>query len=280
MLRNVVLPEPDGPVTDRNSPSSTVSERPRNAWVSTVLASAVSGSITNVGTVESDTPDPNLDNNSDDATVDVVIPLPPTTVESTLPVGVVHEPTGSVDLEVGAREQLGHLGHHGRVLGMSCLEQVDDARQTAGDVLGLGHLPRDLGQHVALQHPQLRVLDRQARGVPHQCRHLHAAGQGLADQFPAGAAGRAYSLVSADEIKQLNGIEQLIQRHITREYFPGFEPDHEVPDSAPLRRPQGQGQSKPGGRDNQVAARKPGGDGERRRPRRRRRRAGQVARQA
>jgi ATP-dependent RNA helicase RhlE len=96
----------------------------------------------------------------------------------------------------------------------------------------------------------------------------------------AGASGRAYSLVSADEIKQLNSIEQLIQRHITREYFPGFEPDHEVPDSAPLRRPQGQGQSKPGGRDNQVAARKPGGDGERRRPRRRRRRAGQVARQA
>jgi ATP-dependent RNA helicase RhlE len=58
----------------------------------------------------------------------------------------------------------------------------------------------------------------------------------------AGLSGRAYSLVSADEIKQLNGIEQLIQRHITREYIGGFEPGHEVPASAPLRkaRPSGQ----------------------------------------
>jgi ATP-dependent RNA helicase RhlE len=53
----------------------------------------------------------------------------------------------------------------------------------------------------------------------------------------AGASGTACSLVSADEIKQLNAIEQLIQRHITREYISGFEPDHEVPASAPLRRP-------------------------------------------
>jgi ATP-dependent RNA helicase RhlE len=51
----------------------------------------------------------------------------------------------------------------------------------------------------------------------------------------AGSSGHAYSLVSADEIKQLNGIEQVIQRHITREYVGGFEPDHEVPASAPLR---------------------------------------------
>jgi ATP-dependent RNA helicase RhlE len=56
----------------------------------------------------------------------------------------------------------------------------------------------------------------------------------------AGAAGKAYSLVSADEIKQLNAIEQVIQRHLTREYVDGFEPDHEVPPSAPLRKPQGQ----------------------------------------
>ncbi len=53
----------------------------------------------------------------------------------------------------------------------------------------------------------------------------------------AGAAGRAYSLVSADEIKQLNGIQQLIQKHIEREYVDGFEPDHDLPNNAPLRRP-------------------------------------------
>ena len=29
------------------------------------------------------------------------------------------------------------------------LEELDDARQTAGDVLGLGRGARDLGQHVA-----------------------------------------------------------------------------------------------------------------------------------
>jgi ATP-dependent RNA helicase RhlE len=59
----------------------------------------------------------------------------------------------------------------------------------------------------------------------------------------AGASGHAYSLVSADEIKQLNGIEQVIQRHITREYVDGFEPDHELPASAPLRKPRAPGQA-------------------------------------
>ena len=50
----------------------------------------------------------------------------------------------------------------------------------------------------------------------------------------AGSTGKAYSLVSADEIKQLKGIEQLIQKHITREYVDGFEPDHELPPSGLL----------------------------------------------
>jgi len=60
----------------------------------------------------------------------------------------------------------------------------------------------------------------------------------------AGAAGKAYSLVSADEIKQLNDIEHVIQRHLTREYVDGFEPDHEVPASAPMRKPQVHGQAR------------------------------------
>ncbi len=62
----------------------------------------------------------------------------------------------------------------------------------------------------------------------------------------AGSSGNAYSLVSADEIKQLNGIEQLIQRHLTREYVAGFEPEHELPPSAPLRKPRSPGQAHQG----------------------------------
>jgi len=72
----------------------------------------------------------------------------------------------------------------------------------------------------------------------------------------AGASGHAYSLVSADEIKQLNGIEQVIQRHIRREYVDGFVPDHDVPASAPLRRPHAQGQPQgraPANSDNRNA---------------------------
>ena len=35
------------------------------------------------------------------------------------------------------------------ILGLASFEQLDDARQTAGDVLGLGGFARNLGQHVA-----------------------------------------------------------------------------------------------------------------------------------
>ncbi len=51
----------------------------------------------------------------------------------------------------------------------------------------------------------------------------------------ANTAGQAVSLVSADEIKQLQDIEQLIQKHIKREYVGGFEPSHEVPQSKPIK---------------------------------------------
>ncbi len=45
----------------------------------TVPASAPDGTVDNVGTVESNTPDPDLTNNSDDASVDVVAQAAPTT---------------------------------------------------------------------------------------------------------------------------------------------------------------------------------------------------------
>ncbi len=98
----------------------------------------------------------------------------------------------------------------------------------------------------------------------------------------AGAAGRAYSLVCADEIKQLNAIEQLIQRHLTREYVDGFEPDHEVPPSAPLRKPrQSQPRHKPAGSGDRGNQAQGGRDGAgQHQPRRRRRRPGNRNRQA
>ncbi|MEH6583257.1 MAG: DEAD/DEAH box helicase [Halioglobus sp.] len=79
----------------------------------------------------------------------------------------------------------------------------------------------------------------------------------------AGASGKAYSLVSADEIKQLKDIEQVIQKHIKREYISGFEPDHELPESGPLRahrvkRPHKPGKGRKSG-DN--TARNRGSDG-------------------
>jgi ATP-dependent RNA helicase RhlE len=49
----------------------------------------------------------------------------------------------------------------------------------------------------------------------------------------AGSEGIALSLVSADEVKQLGGIEKLIGKKIEREEIEGFEPDHSLPESAP-----------------------------------------------
>jgi len=45
----------------------------------------------------------------------------------------------------------------------------------------------------------------------------------------AGAKGEAISLVSADEVCQLSGIERLLQKVIKRELIDGFEPIHDVP---------------------------------------------------
>jgi ATP-dependent RNA helicase RhlE len=47
----------------------------------------------------------------------------------------------------------------------------------------------------------------------------------------AGKSGQAISLVSADEIKQLQDIEKLISFKIKREEIEGFEPEHVVPES-------------------------------------------------
>ncbi|BFM12620.1 DEAD/DEAH box helicase [Simiduia litorea] len=53
----------------------------------------------------------------------------------------------------------------------------------------------------------------------------------------AGASGQAVSLVSADEIKQLQDIERLIQQVIAREVVPGFEAANPVPETKLNTRP-------------------------------------------
>ncbi|MCF6194169.1 MAG: DEAD/DEAH box helicase [Kangiellaceae bacterium] len=53
----------------------------------------------------------------------------------------------------------------------------------------------------------------------------------------AGKSGEAVSLVSADESKQLSGIERLIQKQIERKLIDGFEPSHDVPDSKTVLKP-------------------------------------------
>ena len=45
----------------------------------------------------------------------------------------------------------------------------------------------------------------------------------------AGEAGIALSLVSADEVSQLQKIERLIKKSIPREEIEGFEPEHRLP---------------------------------------------------
>ncbi|KTD56414.1 DEAD/DEAH box helicase [Legionella shakespearei] len=54
----------------------------------------------------------------------------------------------------------------------------------------------------------------------------------------AGASGLAVSLVSADEVGQLNAIEKLIKRKLDRVEIEDFEPNHNLPASAPLTPPK------------------------------------------
>ncbi|MFT6387335.1 MAG: ATP-dependent RNA helicase RhlE [Cellvibrionaceae bacterium] len=53
----------------------------------------------------------------------------------------------------------------------------------------------------------------------------------------AGASGQAVSLVSADEFKELSGIERLIKQLLTREIIEEFDPIHVLPESRLDHRP-------------------------------------------
>ncbi|PLA74213.1 ATP-dependent RNA helicase [Hydrogenovibrio sp. SC-1] len=54
----------------------------------------------------------------------------------------------------------------------------------------------------------------------------------------AGAEGQAVSLVSADEIKQLSDIENLIQKLLTRKRIEGFEPTTDLPETRLNHKPK------------------------------------------
>jgi len=56
----------------------------------------------------------------------------------------------------------------------------------------------------------------------------------------AGANGKAVSLVSADEVKQLGDIERLIKRKLPREEVDGFETTHSVPETNLNDKPRSQ----------------------------------------
>jgi ATP-dependent RNA helicase RhlE len=92
----------------------------------------------------------------------------------------------------------------------------------------------------------------------------------------AGATGRAYSLVCADEADFLYGIERLIRKDIPREEIEGFEPEHSLPEK-PSRNSKPRNPGRPGGSDGQRRA---AGDDNGNAPgrRRRRRRGGQGQR--
>jgi hypothetical protein len=61
-------------------------------------------------------------------------------------------------------------------LGLARFEQFDDARQTAGDVLGLGGFARDLGQHVA-GLDFVAILNHQVSARGHQVFLARAAAE-------------------------------------------------------------------------------------------------------
>ena len=91
----------------------------------------------------------------------------------------------------------------------------------------------------------------------------------------AGSEGEAISLVSADEVKLLADIENLIRKTLVREQEPGFVPDHSVPitklkegGNKPKKpkKPKKAGQGKPGARAEGARPSRQGDKPKRRKP--------------
>jgi ATP-dependent RNA helicase RhlE len=70
----------------------------------------------------------------------------------------------------------------------------------------------------------------------------------------AGREGEAFSLVSADEVDVLFEIERLIKKKLAREAISGFEPQHDLPLTAPKSKPN-QGRRITGSKDQKKTKR-------------------------
>ena len=68
----------------------------------------------------------------------------------------------------------------GGILGLAGFEELDDARETAGDVLGLGGFTRDLREHVSRLN-FIAILDHQVGTGRHEVLFADLAGR-IADQ--------------------------------------------------------------------------------------------------
>lgn len=78
----------------------------------------------------------------------------------------------------------------------------------------------------------------------------------------AGEAGIALSLVSADEVAQLQKIEKLIKKSLPREEIEGFEPEHRLPTKevkSTGKRPPKKAKAKSGVRHSNASSAKRGG---------------------
>lgn len=72
-----------------------------------------------------------------------------------------------------------------------------------------------------------RVVNYDLPSVPED--YVHRIGR----TGRAGASGEAISLVSADEVKQLNAIEKVTKQLLERKMLTGLEPEQELPKAAP-----------------------------------------------
>ncbi len=111
-----------------------------------------------------------------------------------------HDPALAAD-GLGDADAAVDLGHHGRVLRLAGLEELDDARQTTGDVLGLRHLARDLGQNVA---------GRQVVALVH--REVGADGELVAPRLPVLAAATPDHLDGRNPLAGAQGLDDDLVR--------------------------------------------------------------------
>ena len=84
----------------------------------------------------------------------------------------------------------------------------------------------------------------------------------------AGKTGEAISLVSADEVKQLIDIERLLKYKLKRKLIDGFEPEHDLPESAPKQKKSTNNKPRSGSKNKKWSQSKPNSNNSQKRRRR------------